>query len=183
MELNDYSGEYDPEFSHEKLSREMLIKLLKVYSEYVLKIDGYWYMTILNRWGNDEALNCDIAVWERAKLFELKAMTEAYNIHGDNIATLMKYIQTHPWITLSEYEIDVKNANYATLTHFTCPTLFAIEKEGSGREKRQCSEVDFKFFKVMAHHFNPDIQVTPLKLPPRESLDDICCKWEFKLDR
>ena len=181
-EMNDYSRPFDGEFSQEKLSKEMLLKLLRVYSEYVLKIDGYWYMTVLNRWGNDEAVSCDIEVWERAKLFELKAITEAYHIEGNDVATLMKYIQTHPWITLSEVEIKVRDANYATLTHITCPTLFAIEKEGSGREKRQCSEVDFKFMKVMAGYFNPKIQVTPLKLPPRENANDICCKWEFKLE-
>jgi len=161
----------------------MLLKLLRAYSEYVLKVDGYWYITVMNRWGNDIALDCDIEVWEKAKVFELKVMTEAYNMKGDDVETFMKYIQTHPWITMSKYEIDLRDANYATLTHITCPTLFAIEKEGSGREKRQCSEVDFKFMKVMAGFFNPDIQVTPLKLPPRESKDDICCKWEFKLER
>ena len=182
-EMNDYTGEFDPHFSQENLSKEMLLKLLKAYTEYILKIDGYWYVTVMNKWGNDEALNSDIEVWERAKNFELKALTEAYNIHGNDVATLMKYIQTHPWITLSEHKIEVRDANYATLTHITCPTLFAIEKEGSGREKRQCAEVDFKFFHVMAHFFNPQIQVTPLKLPPRDSKEDICCMWEFKLER
>ncbi len=74
-ELNDYSGEYDPQFSQDNLSKEMLLRLLKAYSEYVLKIDGYWYLTVMDKWGNDEAVNCDIAVWERANLFELKAFS------------------------------------------------------------------------------------------------------------
>ena len=29
---------------------------------------------------------------------------------------------------------------------------------------------------------NPKIKVTPLKLPPRKSPDEICCQWEFKLE-
>ena len=29
---------------------------------------------------------------------------------------------------------------------------------------------------------NPNIQVTPLKLPPRKSKDEIACQWEFKIE-
>jgi len=36
---------------------------------------------------------------------------------------------------------------------------------------------------IIAHYFNPDIVVTPLKLPPRDPGSDIGCQWEFKLDR
>jgi hypothetical protein len=27
------------------------------------------------------------------------------------------------------------------------------------------------------------MKVTALKLPPRKSEEDICCQWEFKIDR
>ncbi len=183
MELNDYSGEYDPNFSQDKFSKKVLLRLLKAYAEYILRIDGFWYLTVMNRWGNDVAVDCDIEVWERAKLFELKALTEAYNIHGDDVVTFMKYLQLNPWVNLSKYEMEIFNDNHAILTHHTCPTLFAIEKEGKGREIRQCGEIGPKFFQTMAHYFNPAIQVTALKLPPRQSKDDICCKWEFKLEK
>ena len=182
-ELADYSGEYDPEFSHDKFTKEMLLQLLQVYSEYILRIDGFWYLTVMNRWGNDVAVDCDIEVWEKAKLFELKSISEACKIQGNDVVTFMKYLQACPWVVRSECEMDIKNNNHAILTHYTCPTLFALEKEGKGREKRQCSEIDAKFIAMMAHYFNPEIQVTPLKLPPRESENDICCQWEFKLDR
>ncbi len=182
-ELADYSGEYDPEFSYERLGKEALLKLIKSYSEYIRRIDGFWYLTVMERWGNEIALNCDIEVWEKVKPFELESVSGALNISGNDVLSFTKYLQASPWIAQTEYEIDIKNDNHAILTHYTCPTLFALEKEGKGREKRQCHEVDAKFFEMMAHYFNPDIQVTPLKLPPRESPDDICCKWEFKLDR
>ena len=40
-----------------------------------------------------------------------------------------------------------------------------------------------KIFMKMAHFYNPKMKVTALKLPPRRSVDDICCQWEFKIDR
>jgi len=35
----------------------------------MLRIDGYWYLTVMNKWGNDEAFDCDIKVWEKAQLW------------------------------------------------------------------------------------------------------------------
>lgn len=180
--MTDYSGEFDPEFSHDKFDKNTILNLLGAYSEYIRRIDGYWYTMVMDRWGNDEALDSNIRVWEKAKKYELKAISEVFNIRGRDVSTLMKYLQTSPWIGLSEYRIEMKNENLAILTHTTCPVLFAIEKEGSGREERQCREVDGKFFETMAHFFNPEIMVTPLKLPPREREDEVCCRWEFRLD-
>ena len=51
-ELVDYSGGFDPAFSQEKLRKETLLKLLRAYNDYMLRIDGYWYLTVMNKWGN-----------------------------------------------------------------------------------------------------------------------------------
>ena len=79
--------------------------------------------------------------------------------------------------------MDIKNDNHAILTVRTCPTLLSLEKEGKGRERQQCHLVCSKALGSNASYFNPNIKVTPPKLPPRESNDDICCQWEFRLER
>ena len=182
-ELTDYSGGFDPTFSHEKLTKETLLKLLKAYNQYILRVDGYWYLTVMNKWGNDEALDCDIKVWEKAQLWEMKTISSLLNIRGHDIATLVKYIQVSPWMWIYKYDIDLKNSNHAVLTINHCPTLLSIEKEGTGREKRICHEVEPKIMGIQAHFFNPNIQAVPLKLPPRTDYRGCCCQWEFKLDR
>jgi len=182
-ELIDYSGEFDPEFDHARFSKDVLLKLLKAYREYILRIDGFWYLAAMEKWGKDEAYDCDVKVWEKAQSFELKAMTDVLNIHGDDVAAVMKYMQVNPWLSLCEYTIDIKNRDHAILTKYTCPTLFALEREGKGREKHQCQEITPWTFDTISHFFNPDIEVTPLKVPPRTDYSDICCQWEFKLDR
>ena len=64
-DLVDYSGDYDPEFSHAKLSKATLLRLREVYADYVRAVDGFWYLFIKEKWGNEVALEYDIAVWER----------------------------------------------------------------------------------------------------------------------
>jgi hypothetical protein len=177
----DYHGDFDPTFSHDHLSKETLIKLLKTYGEYVLRVDGFWYLTVMNKWGNDEAFQCDVKVWEKALPWELRVVSEVLNIHGNNLATLMKYFQVAPWMWNLTFDIDQKSPNRSVVTITHCPTLISIEKEGTGREKPICQDLEPKMMAMMAHYFNPEIQVNAMKLPPRKDYDDCCCQWEFKL--
>lgn len=182
-ELADYSGRFDPAFSHERLDKETLLRLLKTYNEYMLRIDGFWYLTVMGKWGNDEAFDCDVKVWEKAQLWEMRTLSSLLGIRGDNVETLMKYVQVSPWMWIYTFDIDLKSPDHGTLTITKCPTLISLEKEGSGRETRICRELEPKLMGIQAGFFNPRIRVTPLRVPPRTDYRDCCCQWEFKLDR
>ncbi len=182
-DLIDYSGKFDPKFSFDKFSKETLLKVLKAYCEYMRHIDSFWYLTVADKWGNDEAIDCDIRAWEKSKAYEVRTLSNLLNIHGDDVATLMKLIQVSPWAWIQDRVIDIKDNNHAVVTVRACPILFAIEKEEKGREMEQCHVACSKIIGFNASYFNPKIKVTPLKLPPRKSKNDICCQREFKLER
>ncbi len=183
-EIADYSGPFDPRFSHDKLNREALLRLLKAYGEYLVRVDGFWYITVMNRVGNDIAFDCDTRVWEeRLLLYDLKLTTSNLNIHGDDVATVMKYIQATPWNWVYEMEIDVKCNDHAIVTYHHCPTLPSLEREATGREKQICQGLDARLFRMIANYFNPNIKVTGLKVPPRTGYNDCSCQWEYRLDR
>ena len=179
----DYSGPFDPGFSHDRFGRETLVKLLYTYSNYLRRIDAHWYLAVMDKWGNDEALDCDGRVWEKLVTYEMKTMTDLMNIHGDDVVTVMKALQVSPWVWVYDCDIELKDSNHSIVTYRNCPTLLALEKEGKGREAVICHELEPRLMNLIAHHFNPDIVVTPLKLPPRDPDSDIGCQWEFRLDR
>jgi len=181
--LADYSGKFDPNFSYDKFTKQALLKLLKTYSEYLLRIDGYWYLAALEKWGNDEAFDCDVKAWEKIQPWEVKAISSALNIHGDDVVTVMKYQQANPWMWIYDFEIDIKSEDHATITYRTCPTLFSLEKEGTGREKLICEEMEPRMMQLIADCFNPNIKVTGLKVPPRTDYSDIACQWQYKLEK
>ena len=137
----------------------------------------------MEKWGNDEAFDCDVKAWEKIQLWELQAISSTLNIHGDDVVTVMKYQQSDPWMWIYDYEIDIKNDHHAVMTFRTCPTLFSLEKENAGREKLICQDMEPKMMSLIAHYFNPNIRVTGLKVPPRTDYSDCCCQWEYKLDR
>ncbi len=178
-ELIDYSGPFDPEFDHSKLGKEALLRLREGYAGYVRVVDGLWYLATKEKGGNDEAMAIDIEVWEKAMLFELKMITSTLNIHGDDVITVLKYLQCNPWFALCDYEIEVKNPNHAIVTERNCPTLEALEKEGKGREQLQCGQICPRIQSVRANFFSPSIEFKQVKAPPRAGSDDICCQWEI----
>lgn len=182
-ELTDYSGGFDPAFNQDKLRKETLLKLLRAYNDYMLRIDGYWYLAVMNKWGNDEAFDCDVKVWEKAQLWEMRTISSLLNIRGDDVETLMKYVQVSPWMWIYTFSIYLKSRDHAVLTITNCPTLISLEKEGTGREKRICQELEPKLMGIQAGFFNTSIRVTPLKVPPRANYSDCCCQWEFRLAR
>jgi hypothetical protein len=182
-EMAEYSGPFDPGFNHDKLSKETLLKLLKTYNEYMLRIDGFWYLNVMKKWGNDEAFDCDVKVWERAQLWEMKAISTVLGIFGDDVATLFKYMQVSPWMHIYTAVMDLRGPNRGIVTMTHCPTLISLEKEGTGRERLICQELEPKLMGIQAHFFNQRIKVSGLKVPPRTTYSDCCCQWEFKLDR
>ncbi len=180
----DYSGPFDPHWSPELLTREALLRLVKAYSDYIYRIDASWYLTVKRRSGNDEAFACDRHVWEKKlQAYELKMVTGALNIRGDDVVAVMKYMQATPWASVGERQVDIEGPDHAILTIRACPTLAALEKEGTGREKLICQDLTTSLFTRIAHYFNPKMKVAGLKVPPRKSYGDCSCQWEFRLDR
>lgn len=182
-ELADYSSDFDPEFDHAKLDKDALLRLREAYADYIRAIDGLWYLAVKDRWGNEQAMDLDIEVWKKAMLFELRAVTGALNIHGDDVMTVLKYLQCNPWFALCDYEIEVKDDNHAMVSERNCRTLAALEREGKGRELLQCRQICPEIQRVRADFFNPRIRFVQVKAPPREPGDEICCQWELKLEQ
>lgn len=182
--MPDYSGPFNPLWSPADLNREALLRLVKAYSDYIYRIDASWYMTVKGRSGNEEAFACDRHVWEKKlQAYELKMVTRALNIRGDDVVAVMKYMQATPWASLGERQIDIRNPDDAVLTIRSCPTLAALEREGAGREKLICRDLTTSLFTRIARFFHPGIRVTGLRVPPREGYSDCSCQWQFRRDR
>ncbi|MEA1958985.1 MAG: DUF6125 family protein [Chloroflexota bacterium] len=180
--LSDYSGAFDPDFSHEKLSREALLRILKSNSDYLRRLDGTWYVKVMDKCGNDIAFECDSEIWEQFIFYELKTACDLMNIRGNDVETLMKAMQATQWMWIHDRTFELINKNHGIITYRNCQTLFHLEKEGTGRWATICHVLERRLFELTAKYFNPKIKLTPLKLPPRDDGSDISCQWEFKLE-
>ncbi|MFA5366900.1 MAG: DUF6125 family protein [Dehalococcoidia bacterium] len=183
VELNDYSGPFDPDFSYDKLSRDAMHKMLKASSDYIRMIDGYWYLAVMKECGNDLAFKLDSDIWEKLGAYTMELTRKMLNIKGDGVDAVAKSLQASPWSLMYDIRAELRGDNIAIISFLNCPTLKSLMKEGQGREKLICHQLERRLMEVKAHVFNPDIVVTPLKLPPQEPGSDISCQWELKLER
>ena len=192
-ELQDYSGEFNPDLTLPDLSKEALIRLLVGASKLYLGIDGVWTAMMRKKYGDKVAFDYDKEVWfSQALALDIRRTVEALNIKGNDIPTLFKYFQFGPGFSViyvgpppkfePRVKFELKNKNHGIMTVTRCNSLEYFERHGDTElQKLACDEIDLPAFQWLARHFNPDIKCRALKLPPRKSKDEIACQWEFKI--
>lgn len=188
-ELADYSGKFIPGARFEDFSKDALLKLAKLYSRIYLGYMGMWDTVLRKQMSAEEAAKLETEVYVRtARQFEAPGVTQALNIRGNDVVTLIKLMQMIPDGSRQDmYDslYEVKNNNHVILTIKSCPTLLFWERHGDTKAIDICCSVggmEEVTIVEYANFVNPDIKVTALKVPPRKSKDDIACQWELKLE-
>jgi len=165
----------------ESLSRGELIDLVKLSSRMILALDGFWYLSVKELAGNDKALERDNWVWDKVMKFYLSELARLLGVQGRDVADYMKVMDPRPEGLVLEEKVEVLNRNDAIRTVTHCPTIAALEKEGEGRDAIHCSATCSAMRVKHSKLFNPAIKVTCLKIPPRNSKDDIFCQFEYRI--
>ena len=181
-EPGNYSGAFDPALRMEDLPPEFLARLLRIYGQFYIAIDGFWYLGVKEQLDNETALKVDKWAWEKATRYELKRLTALAGIEGDGIDALFKFLQLVPWMQVTECRFEMESPRRGIMMVTRCSILEALEREGQGREAQICTEIDIPVMRKYAAWFNPAIKVEPLFLPPRTDRSGLCCKWEFTLE-
>jgi hypothetical protein len=180
--LEDYSGELLPNLKLEDLKHNTLAETLRLYTKLLYGLDGIWYRKIREIIDDEKALACDLATWEDFLKYEVTMIKRQFRIRGNDLITYLKVTQLTPWYQLTDSIIYVEDKKRATIIVTSCPILESLEKkESSWEAERTCRIVCPRLTEKATKAINPDIQAAPSKLPPRQSKDEICCRWEFSL--
>lgn len=165
----------------ENLSRDELIDLVNLSSRMILALDGFWYLSVKELAGNDKALDRDNWVWDKVMKFYVNELAMLLNVQGRDVADYMKVMGPRPEGLLLEERAELLNRNDAIRTVTYCPTIAALEREGEGRDATHCSATCSAMRAKHSKLFNPAINVTCLKIPPRKTKDDIYCQFEYNI--
>jgi hypothetical protein len=164
----------------EDLSKEELIKRVRLSADISLALDGLWFLAAENTNGYDKALEMDIDVWERYVPVAVKRIKKHFDLPSTGLQGIKDIVKYDPlWIGLDmEFLEDAPERLVFQVNR--CPALEAMER--IGRELLTCQPVEGAYLSKLAETMDPRIKVEPLKLPPRESPDEICCQWLFSLE-
>lgn len=184
-DLNDYAGPFDSNLRYEDFSKETLAKLLEEFAMALQILEGNWQRILRERFGDATTIEMGITQWTRSTPRYHRRISNLLNIQGNNVETIFKALQFDPAFSPGFFDIEwqLEDANCGFFTVKNCGPLNSIEKEGKGYEVRICHELEPPAFAATVHYYNPRAKITPLKLPPRGSPDDIACKWKITIEQ
>jgi hypothetical protein len=189
-ELMDNSGPYNPNRKFEDFSKEFLIKLLKAYMRAYTLVDGFWNTEVRNtvKLAEEDIINCEIGVWRSlANSVQLNiARLTNIQLPVKDVVEVLKIWQIQPESNINPdiylAETDIKDNNHVIITMLRCRSLEWFEEHTPERIEPICQRIEVAAMEAYCHAAHPDMTVRALKLPPRESRDEIACQWEIKLE-
>ena len=166
----------------EALSKAELIELARLYARLFVAVDGFWYLAVKDFVSQDMATKCDIWVWDKYPRYEFRRLKSLLDIQGDDLKDFARVFRWSPSSSMMTYDFSSDGDNKWTLVVKECATLRALEREGAGRHKTFCREVDTPIFQQYVRAFNPKAKAIPVQLPPDMGDGSICCRWQFVLE-
>jgi hypothetical protein len=182
-ELKDYSGPFNPKLTFADFSKEFLLKLIPIWQYAWLHMTEAWYDAVKKRFGDDAANHCEQEAWIRIAERVNPRYAKIANIPLKTVIDSMKVLQLPLDNTMGglfPVEYDIKSPNHVILTIRQCRSLQFFEAKQPERINWVCHV--HEPIEMAKYAVNPNIKVTPLKLPPRKSPEEIACQWEFKLE-
>ena len=184
-ELQDYSGEFLPDLRLQDFSKDALIQLWHAGGRLYVGIIGFWFRLVRERFGEEAAKELQGSVWMGGggNELELRRVRDAMNIHGDTVADLFKHFQVDPGAAgFIDFAYDLKSKYHGIATCRRCWALDYFEWSGESTYGEHICDLDVWGFAEAGEIFNTKMKTTCLKLPPRQSKDEIACQWEFQMD-
>ena len=183
VELNDYSGPFRPDLTFDDFSKEFLLKLMTIWQFAWLDAHSAWFDAVKKRFGLDAANDCNQDAWLRIGDRVYPRYPKVANYQPTTVREALKSLQLGPDNNIAglfpcEYEF--KGDNHVIMTVVQCRGLLAHERRAPEMIYQTCHMLEKAILEKQL--INLKIKATPLKLPPRESYEEIACQWELKLE-
>jgi len=155
-----------------------LIDLLELSGGCVSAMDGLWFLAVEEAFGNAEAVKLDMKVREKYTHVLVKRLKRQLNLSGSGIEKIAQIIETDPSFLTNDYEISRLSRDRMFLRVNRCTVLEAMER--CGRKEFMCEKTTGSYFRNIAREIEAKVSVHAIKLPPRNSSDEVCCEWLFE---
>jgi hypothetical protein len=162
----------------EKLPKETLIELIRMYSRNWLTLDGLWFSGVEEKFGLDVALELDFRMWRVGSKIEAKRIQEVLQMSGGGLDSVLRTIHFMSWAASFGYHVD-RLEDRALWTCTRCPPQENRLK--AGLPEFHCRPTFEACFANVCEVIDPSVQVTCLTCPPDPHPKDVWCRWEFRV--
>jgi hypothetical protein len=163
----------------ESLSKQELLKCIDILSKNLLTLDGYWFLGVEDRYGQDVAIEIDRKAWERYAVSEARRVKSFLNITEGTLDDMEKAVQLVSIAPVFAYEV-VRRQKSVVLTVRNCRPQTARIR--SGRGEFPCKPVGLAHLSAFAREINQKFKARCIHCPPDKHTKDAWCSWEFYLE-
>ncbi|MQY03091.1 hypothetical protein [Actinomadura macrotermitis] len=184
-ERKDYSGDFDPGFRFEDLSKEALVRLVREYALIPQLLDRSGLAAVGLRYGQRVVEEIAIEEWKGASPIYTQRIRDIMRIEGDGVSAIFKSLQLDPGFSFSymdvEYELISETHGFFQLR--SCGALLDVEPFGERSIKGMCHTIEDGTFDITAQAVNPKARIRPVHRPPRVPAGRVPhCRWEVVID-
>ncbi len=184
MQMDDYSGPFQADFSLARLSRQALAELGR---EYLLSghLQDRAGLPRVMRFGDDALTEVSIVEWMGASPIYSARMQRALGFEGNDVSTIFKNLQLdigapHQFM---EFRFDLNGPDYGEFWLERCGPLTDVEPYGEERVRQMCHDVEDPTFDATAAATHPCAKVRAIHRPPRVPAARVPhCRWKVFID-
>lgn len=191
-DLNDYSGEFKPDFQFSDLSKEALVKLVETYQQIFQGLCVVAVQVAQEQLGKDAGQRQFNEIYRQVMArFAIPLLRKTLAIRDDDVISMFKYFQIAPdgcrGSGMYDFDFEVTNRNDVSYTGKYCQNASFYEKHGdSDGLRRLCAAGPGSFehsaYEAICAAFNPRMKMEWPLLPPRVSTNAPFCRWRFRID-
>ncbi len=142
-------------------------------------VDGFWFLYMAEKYGQQEAERLNERVWERVSTLAARDLIERFSIREKGLEGFVAVLRLYPWTALLEYQIE-QLPNEIILTVPCCATQEARRRRGL--DEYVCQEMHRREFLSIAAEVDSSIRVLCDFAPPGDRPSGVDCRWRFTLD-
>lgn len=163
----------------QNMTREQLEELIQIYCKNWLAMDGVWFQSVERKFGMEEAMEHDVAIWKQFTVIEAKKIKEFLKLpERAGLDGLEKALGLRLYANINRDEI-VREGNKLVYRTLDCRVQTARSRKGM--EWHPCKSVGEVEYSGFAKVIDDRITCRALSCYPEISDQTCACAWEFTL--
>ena len=143
-------------------------------------MDGVWFQSVERKFGMDEAMVHDVAIWKQFTVIEAKKIKEFLKLpEHAGLDGLEKALQLRLYANINRDEI-IRNGNRLIYRTLDCRVQTARSRKGM--EWHPCKSVGEVEYAGFAKTIDDRITCRALSCYPEITDESCACAWEFTLN-
>ena len=164
----------------DKLPKEKLIELAKMYARNWQTLDGLWFGNVEAEYGLEAAIKIDLQNWEKQAVVEAKRIKEVLQLNEGGLTSVLTVLSFMSWQLVSPiFEYEEQSSERIVFYYPHCSV-----QEGRRKNNKQefpCKTMKLLLMSSIARIAEPKAVVRCIACPPDSHPDDFWCKWEITM--